>query len=133
MIGKNPLRVGKQLGHSVQTMLETYAAWLDGTTEADLQAIKHAMEGPAKSAPTPRPSFATERVSFRLPPTSPLRSQKTVTGLSLERLSDTQVPDNYWKILAEREGFELDSDPLSDQQVTDLENNPVPDDPQETP
>src|SRR6185437_14192507 len=38
MIGKNPLWVAKQHGHGVQTMLETYAAWLDGTTESDLRA-----------------------------------------------------------------------------------------------
>jgi hypothetical protein len=37
------------------------------------------------------------------------------------------------KVLAEREGFEPDSDPQFDQQVTDSENNSVPSDPQETP
>jgi hypothetical protein len=35
--------------------------------------------------------------------------------------------------LAEREGFEPDLDPLSDQQVTDSKENPVPDDPPESP
>jgi hypothetical protein len=35
--------------------------------------------------------------------------------------------------LAEREGFEPDSDPSSDQQVTDSENNAVPDDPLKSP
>ena len=39
----------------------------------------------------------------------------------------------YKETIGGREGFELDSVPLSDQQVTDSENNPVPDDPQETP
>jgi hypothetical protein len=33
----------------------------------------------------------------------------------------------------EREGFEPDSDPPSDQQVTDLEETPVPDDPLKSP
>jgi hypothetical protein len=47
MIGKNPLWVAKQHGHSVQTLLETYAAWLEGTTGSDLRAIKQAMEAPA--------------------------------------------------------------------------------------
>jgi integrase len=47
MLGKNPLWVAKQHGHSVQTMLETYAAWLEGTTESDLAAITRAMEGPS--------------------------------------------------------------------------------------
>jgi hypothetical protein len=35
--------------------------------------------------------------------------------------------------LAEREGFEPDSDPQSDQEVTESENNSVPGDPQKTP
>jgi integrase len=30
MVGKNPLWVAKQHGHSVQTMLDTYAAWTEG-------------------------------------------------------------------------------------------------------
>jgi integrase len=50
MIGKNPLWVAKQHGHGVQTMLETYAAWLDGTTESDLRAIKAAMDGPCTAS-----------------------------------------------------------------------------------
>src|SRR5580693_3999011 len=54
MIGVNPLKVAKQHGHSVQTMLETYAAWLDGTTESDLTAITRAMEGPSAAVVTAR-------------------------------------------------------------------------------
>lgn len=45
MIGKNPLWVAKQHGHSVQTMLDAYAAWTEGAKEADIEAIKRAMEG----------------------------------------------------------------------------------------
>jgi len=44
MIGKNPLRVAKQHGHSVQTMLQVYAAWTEGAKAADIEAIKRAME-----------------------------------------------------------------------------------------
>jgi hypothetical protein len=44
MIGKNPLWVAKQHGHSVQTMLDVYAAWTDGTKESDIVAIKRAMD-----------------------------------------------------------------------------------------
>ena len=39
MIGKNPLWLAKQHGHSVQTMLEVYAAWTEGAKEADIEAI----------------------------------------------------------------------------------------------
>jgi hypothetical protein len=35
--------------------------------------------------------------------------------------------------LAEREGFEPDSDPLSNQQVTDSEDNSVPSNPHKSP
>ncbi len=44
MLGKNLLWVAKQHGHGVQTMLNAYAAWIDGSSEADLNAIRLAME-----------------------------------------------------------------------------------------
>jgi integrase len=44
MIGKNPLWVSKQHGHSVTTMLRVYTAWADGASEADIKAIKRAMK-----------------------------------------------------------------------------------------
>jgi hypothetical protein len=43
MIGKNFMWVAKQHGHSYAVMLNTYAAWLEGATEEDIQAIKAAM------------------------------------------------------------------------------------------
>ncbi len=44
MVGKNPLWVAKQHGHSVQTMLEVYAAWTEGAKESGVEAIKRALE-----------------------------------------------------------------------------------------
>lgn len=44
MVGKNPLWVAKQHGHSIQTMLDVYAAWTEGSTESDIEAINRAME-----------------------------------------------------------------------------------------
>jgi integrase len=44
MLGRNLLWVAKQHGHSVEVMLRMYAAWLDGATDADIRAIKQAME-----------------------------------------------------------------------------------------
>src|SRR5258707_9490720 len=44
MLGRNLLWVAKQHGHSVEVMLRMCAAWLDGATAADIQAIKQAME-----------------------------------------------------------------------------------------
>lgn len=44
MLGKNLLWVAKQHGHSVQTMLDTYGTWIDGSTQEDIEAIRQAME-----------------------------------------------------------------------------------------
>jgi integrase len=43
MTGKNPLWVAKQHSHSVQTMLEVYAAWTEGAKDLDIAAIREAM------------------------------------------------------------------------------------------
>ncbi len=43
MIGKNPLWVAKQHGHSVRTMLEIYATWAEGAVESDIETIKRLM------------------------------------------------------------------------------------------
>jgi integrase len=43
MVGRNPLWVAKQHGHSITTMLRAYVAWAEGAVEADIEAIQHAM------------------------------------------------------------------------------------------
>jgi hypothetical protein len=43
MVGQNPLWVAKQHGHSITTMLRTYAAWAENAVESDIEAIKGAM------------------------------------------------------------------------------------------
>ncbi len=52
MIGQNPLWVAKQHGHSVTTMLPVYTAWAEGAIEADINAIKHAMQSAKNTAAT---------------------------------------------------------------------------------
>jgi len=44
LLGKKLLWVAKQHGHSVQTMLVVYAAWIEGSKESDLEAVRHPME-----------------------------------------------------------------------------------------
>jgi hypothetical protein len=44
MINKNILKLAQEDGHSVQTMLNTYAAWTKGATQSDVERIKQAME-----------------------------------------------------------------------------------------
>jgi hypothetical protein len=60
MLGKNLLWVAKQHGHSVEVMLRMYAAWLDGATEADIHAIKQAME----RRPTARTEIPDSRAAI---------------------------------------------------------------------
>jgi hypothetical protein len=43
MVGKNPLWVAKQHGHSIATMLRVYAAWAEGSVESDVEAIERSM------------------------------------------------------------------------------------------
>jgi hypothetical protein len=43
MIGRNPLLVAKEHGHRPTTMLSVYAAWIEGAVEADIAAIRDAM------------------------------------------------------------------------------------------
>ena len=57
---KNLLWVAKQHGHSIEVMLRMYAAWLDGTTEADIQSIKQAME----KRPAARPALFDSRTAI---------------------------------------------------------------------
>jgi hypothetical protein len=48
MLGKSPLWVAKQHGHSPTTMLRTYAAWTEGAPESEVVAIRRAVEATAK-------------------------------------------------------------------------------------
>jgi integrase len=43
MVGRNPLLVAKEHGHRPTTMLSVYAAWTEGAVEADVAAIREAM------------------------------------------------------------------------------------------
>jgi hypothetical protein len=44
MVGRTPLWVAKQHGHSITTMLRACAAWAEGAIETDIEAIKHAID-----------------------------------------------------------------------------------------
>jgi integrase len=88
MIGKNHLWVAKQHGHGVQTMLETYAAWIEGATQSDIEMIKSAMEGMRTVVP------------FRAPAAfGPLKPPKFGTRLALaphaKKLSIGEIKENH--------------------------------------
>jgi integrase len=109
MIGRSPLWVAKQHGHSIATMLRAYAAWSEGAIEADLDAIEHSLTtAPVLVFPainTPARSEGTSGVSAPTRERFPA-SNDLALDLPLGRDGDGQVPENWYKILAEREGFE---------------------------
>jgi len=76
MTGRNLLWCARQHGHSVQVMLSMYGAWIEGSTEADIEAIKHSMQagaaaetnhGPRKRITGPIP-FQSPVVPTQVPP-----------------------------------------------------------------
>jgi integrase len=77
MLGKNLLWVAKQHGHSVQTMLDVYAAWIEGSQEADLEAIRRAMEA------SPRP-HRTLSLAVNLSPERPRHSPEFGSSMAVE-------------------------------------------------
>ncbi len=90
MVGKNPLWVAKQHGHSVQTMLDTYAAWTEGAQESDVEAIRLAMAGAPERVPQTQPAIVkadahqTARIS---PPEAPKFGSRMAVGHPSGRVS----------------------------------------------
>jgi len=86
MVGKNPLWVAKQHGHSVQTMLDTYAAWTEGARESDVEAIRQAMAGAPERALQSLP-VAINSGAILIPPegpNGPLESSEFGSRLAVE-------------------------------------------------
>ena len=73
MVGKNPLWVAKQHGHSVQTMLDTYAAWTEGAQESDVGAIRSAMAGAPERVPQELPAIVNAEAPQTARISPPLR------------------------------------------------------------
>lgn len=61
MVGKNPLWVAKQHGHSISTMLRVYAAWAEGAVESDVEAIRRSMNRHARLRPATECSTSAAR------------------------------------------------------------------------
>ena len=67
MLGKNPLWCSKQFGHGVQLMFDRYGTWMEGASEADIEATRCALEADSTAgrinvnpiAPPEAPGFAT--------------------------------------------------------------------------
>ena len=93
MIGKNPLWVAKQHGHSIATMLRVYAAWADGAVESDIEAIKRSMDQATAAVPVSvriRECCRYGRHSMRREGIAPV-SRNLAVDLSLGAHAGTQV------------------------------------------
>jgi hypothetical protein len=101
MLGKNLLWVAKQHGHSVEVMLRMYAAWIEGATEADIQAIRIAMDGRPKVS-TLLFALASQRDIARQIVLRPLESPNSASSPEGKKLSLEKAR----KKVAERVGFE---------------------------
>jgi integrase len=102
MLGKNLLWVAKQHGHSVQTMLDTYGTWIDGSTQEDIEAIRQAME----RRPAALLTGPTEpRLEFD-PPASLPPTQRFGTGLAPEPRYECVTRGLVRRRMVEREGLE---------------------------
>jgi hypothetical protein len=107
MLGKNLLWVAKQHGHSVEVMLRMYAAWLEGATEADIHAIRQAIE----KRPSARTTFMDSRAAISSlnsaknhitqivirPPKSPEFGSSLAVGESGTRLSTGNDFEKKWR------------------------------------
>ncbi len=118
MVGKNPLWVAKQHGHSIATTLRVYAAWADGAIESDIEAIKRSMQSaPAHLALVPR-RHVTKAASLDAQRYSAARRAPCRSGISrairnlaadlpVRTGTANQVLERKGKSVAEREGFEF--------------------------
>ena len=101
MIGKNPLFVSRQHGHSVTTMWRTYAAWMDGALESDIALILAAMN--RDGSPVERMSNNQIQLALNVPAVAGFGTRLATW---LDR-PEAQVPEKKGlKEVAERVGFE---------------------------
>jgi hypothetical protein len=87
MIGKNPLFVSRQHGHSVTTMWRTYAAWMERALESDIALIQAAMnrDGPSIE----RASNTRTELTLKAPAVAGLGTRLATR----HEASEAQLPD----------------------------------------
>ncbi|HKT73224.1 MAG TPA: DUF3596 domain-containing protein [Steroidobacteraceae bacterium] len=80
MMGKNPLWVARQHGHSVRTMLEIYASWAEGALESDVSKMEQAM---GLVQPMQRPPGLLSRIARWLTRTTEVASRRPTPAVSI--------------------------------------------------
>jgi hypothetical protein len=101
MLGKNLLWAAKQHGHSVEVMLRMYAAWIEGATEDDIQAIRNAMEARPKVPLLPF-ALSSPQDNARQIVLRPLESPDSASSPEGRKVSLEKARNK----VAERVGFE---------------------------
>jgi integrase len=143
MVGKNPLWVAKQHGHSLTTMLRVYAAWAQGMVESDIEAIRSSMNRQAPQRPAARCRTAAasrpRRCTTRgVVPDCPSRTQpppargNLAVGLPLEVGGKSASTGNQ-REMYEWKGRDSKTGILINQQVTDRKGSQSPTDPPASP
>jgi integrase len=100
MLGKNLLWVAKQHGHSIVTMLRTYAAWIEGAAEVDVAAIRRSMCGGSSGSTSASTNDAFKSLWRRL-----LRGRPHASDLTHWPQGRKSARWECWR-LAGAEGFE---------------------------
>ena len=97
MIGRNPLWVAKQHGHSLLTMLRVYAAWTADASEGDAAAIREAM---GYVTPKPADALVASRCRGHLAVDLPVAGRRieVTTGKS-EEIDGGEGGSRFWKLL----------------------------------
>jgi hypothetical protein len=131
MLGKPLLWVAQQAGHSVEVMLRMYAKWLQGATQADIDAIRRFMDG---TEPGLRAEVVAGAAASVVQVTNlPLQSPRFGTRLPLEgpasKVSHGKDSENNW-----RRGWDSNRPAgLMNQQLAAAQRTLIPRNPPECP
>lgn len=105
MIGKNPLWGTQQNGRSVQTRLDTYAAWTGGAQESDVEALRRARAGAPDRVPQSPPAVNSDAASVSLEePKSPLKAPEFGSRLTVDHPTNRVSVCSTKRKISGREG-----------------------------
>ncbi len=92
MVGRNPLWVAKQHGHSITTMLRAYAAWTENAVETDIEAIKGAMAASPRTHKRAATSDTSTAKSPQAHPRSAARQGRSRIDLERQDYLSVDLP-----------------------------------------
>jgi hypothetical protein len=148
IIGRPPLLVAKEHGHRISTLFSVYAAWIEGAVEADIGAIRDAMNrtgGEVREATTPTAVLAAQIAPFAEYPStaiateaSPRETDEASPGVFATGYANKWQPLDY-NLLKSKENFNgkggtrIVRHPQLNQQPNDFSGPLSPESPPESP